>query len=80
MEEILDRLVTIKAMIEEVEMLIMRHPENPLNAEIKKGQCEQCLYSKSVSFLCQKYNQVPPANVISGELKCGGFELDDIPF
>lgn len=79
MEDLLDQIVTIKALLNDLEMSIMQHKLNPLN-EQQTGQCVMCLWWSGLNNICNKYKAVPPPEIISGKQKCEGFEIDDIPF
>ena len=76
MNDLLDQIVTIKALLNDLEMSIMQHELNPLNTI---GQCGDCLNWLKAKHLCLKYKATPPLDVISGQLKCEGYE-PDIPF
>lgn len=76
MNDLLDQIVTIKALLNDLEMSIMQHELNPLN-EIEK--CSNCLNWSNTKHLCLKYKATPPLDVVSGEQKCEGYE-PDTPF
>ena len=79
MNDLLDQIVTIKALLNDLEMSIMQHELNPLN-EQQSGQCLGCWYiSSSKPNFCELYRAYPPPEVISGKQKCEGYETD-IPF
>lgn len=79
MEDLLDQIVTIKALLNDLEMSIMQHELNPLN-EQQGVQCIICHHiSTAKPNFCDLYRAYPPPEVISGKQKCEGFN-DDIPF
>jgi hypothetical protein len=79
MNDLLDQIVTIKALLSDLEMSIMQHKSNHLN-EQQRGQCIECNHiSTSKPNYCDRFNAYPPPDIIYGRTKCEGFD-DDIPF